>query len=429
MPRALPWLKTGSANAATNKVKPAARHTRDAASEDDFVNSDLEPAHTTKPEKKKPERKRIRASSSSPPPPGPPPVESIKPGFAADDIYMMVEDEFYSTAQLYTSHIHHAEYVRLKKLHKSRGQELLAGLGRGTDGKTEQSKALRTKMESLELAKKQKQAVRTLRAEADSGSDAEGSEAEDEYMQDPHLAGLMRASQMAQVQDLTGLASPRASTRAAAGYSQSPFKAARTKDVFAEEKQPQRKSMPKVDRDDSTSDDRDSSTDSRLQHKANIVLVADEDSETDEDLDAGVPTHSEWAAVSGPTEKVVADASNSRGPAKEEIRKLSDARPLAKFSRPAETTKSIDVISKPSRPHTSQPDSRNDETPKLSRPSVKPEPNSSPRGILPVTLPIPAREKAISGIVARKRAERAAAEAKRMTIKKEDMDDIPTFLF
>ena len=40
----------------------------------------------------------------------------MHPGLNADDIYVMVEDEFLATAQLYTQHLHQAEYQRLKAL-------------------------------------------------------------------------------------------------------------------------------------------------------------------------------------------------------------------------------------------------------------------------------------------------------------------------
>jgi hypothetical protein len=40
----------------------------------------------------------------------------MKEGIGADDDWMMVEDEFLSTATLFTRHLHHAEYVRLRKL-------------------------------------------------------------------------------------------------------------------------------------------------------------------------------------------------------------------------------------------------------------------------------------------------------------------------
>lgn len=60
----------------------------------------------------------------------------MREGYSADDVYMMVEDEFLSTAQLYTSHLHHAEYQRLKKLAKQRETEdvprpanVMAGFG------------------------------------------------------------------------------------------------------------------------------------------------------------------------------------------------------------------------------------------------------------------------------------------------------------
>lgn len=438
MPRALPWKTDGAVKTektAVKKEKPAARQYGHgyAASGDDIVNSDLDAVSTSTNEKKEPKKKRFRASSSSPPPPGPPPVERIKPGFAADDIYMMVEDEFYSTAQLYTGHIHHAEYARLKKLHKSRGQEILAGLGRGTDGKTEQSKALRSKMESLELAKKQKQTVRKLRADVESESDAEGSEAEDEYMQDPHLAGLMRASQMAPVQDLSGLASPRASTRAAAGYSQSPYKEARTKDVFAEEKQQQRRNrLLPVDEDDGGAKGHGLFSRTRPSNRSSSMPTADEDSETDEeDLDAGVPSSPGRSATSAWAGKAIASTSGSQATVKTEagIRGAHESRPFAKFARPATRPTNTNGASRFPRTHSSERNSRTEEVRTKPRPSIKHEELFSSESARPATQSTPPREGKYMSNLVRKRAERAAAEAKRKAIKKEDIDDIPTFLF
>lgn len=436
MPRALPWATNGSAKqskAAVKIAKPAARHSNDNAPEDDLVNSDLDAIHPKKPEKKEPVKKRFRASSSSPPPPGPPPVERIKPGFAADDIFMMVEDEFYSTAQLYTGHIHHAEYARLKKLHKSRGQEILAGLGRGTDGKTEQSKALRTKMESLELAKKQKQVLKKVKADANDDSDDEGSAAEDEYMQDPHLAGLMRASQMAPSQDLSGLASPKANTRAAAGYSQSPYKETRTKDVFAEEKQQRRRSrMANIDEREEDPDGFALPTGAQSKYKAKVAAPYAEESETDsDDLDAGVPEDTERTAISAWANKVVAPASSSRTKTKPaaEMPRAADPRPSASFARPPDKRSTTEVRTDRFKAHAPKEESQAMKNAKLSGTSVKREPIPSPNSTRLDTLPTPPRERKYISTLARKRAERAAADAKQKTIKKEDIDDIPTFLF
>jgi hypothetical protein len=39
----------------------------------------------------------------------------MQEGYDADDIFMIVEDEFQTVAQSFTHHLHHAEYVRMKK--------------------------------------------------------------------------------------------------------------------------------------------------------------------------------------------------------------------------------------------------------------------------------------------------------------------------
>lgn len=434
MPRALPWLTDGAAKkdkVPVKKAKPVVRHESAAASDDDIVNFDLD--IISKPpaqERKKPEKKRIRASSSSPPPPGPPPIETMKPGFAADDIFMMVEDEFYSTAQLYTGHIHHAEYARLKKLHKSRGQETLAGLGRGTDGRTEQSKALRMKLESLDLAKKQRKTLRELKGVPDVEEDADGSEAEDEYMQDPHLSGLMRASQMGASQDLTGLMKPKANTRAAAGLSQSPYKTARTRDAIAEEmQQSQRRTMSQIDEREDDSDDLDAYAfgESHSSHRSGVVSTLQDSETDDDDLDAGVPSVQARAVIPVRTDKVIASSSKPTTVVKTEVRQTFEPRPFAKFAQKAEKRSSSKAVA--TELHKAPSPKREAQIKNVSRYSVASEKMPSPRDTQPVTRPPPPRENDCTSRWARKRAERKAAEAERKTVKKEDIDDIPTFLF
>ena len=57
----------------------------------------------------------------------------MREGQDADDRWIMVEDELLSVAQKYTQHLHHAEYVRLKQLAKTRSQSTMSATSRPTD--------------------------------------------------------------------------------------------------------------------------------------------------------------------------------------------------------------------------------------------------------------------------------------------------------
>ncbi|KAK5118196.1 hypothetical protein LTR85_008176 [Meristemomyces frigidus] len=227
MPRTLPWLvqaaKKQEAKQASSSSSPAPRRKR-ASTPDDLVDADLNTTGVVTPERR--EKRRQGRTPSTSPPPAPPDVEYMREGYAADDIWTMVEDEFYSTAQMFTQHIHHAEYVRLKKLAKSRGAGTLQAIARPTDGRTAQSTVTKLRLEAEAHAKKLKDGLKGMREQEESD------EENDEYMQDPQLAGLMMGSQRAG-QELTGLAKARPKTRAAAGFSKSPHKARRTRDVEA----------------------------------------------------------------------------------------------------------------------------------------------------------------------------------------------------
>ncbi|KXT12089.1 hypothetical protein AC579_1857 [Pseudocercospora musae] len=220
MPRKLPWLAE-AANKKKSTTPPAAPRRKRTASPNDLVNSDLDDIDDEpKPKKKK---QTAREPSSSPPPlaRGPPPTVYMNEGLAGDDMFMMVEDEFYSTAQLFTRHLHYEEYELLKKKHRSRGRETLANLQRGTDnGRTQQSKQLRLRLEAEETRKKQAE-LRRLSGES---SD------EDEYMEDPQLAGLMIGSQVSATQNLAKLAQARSNSSL-----QSPSMPSRTRDALAAE--------------------------------------------------------------------------------------------------------------------------------------------------------------------------------------------------
>ena len=235
MPRTLPWL----ADAAKGKAKkkpvtsssPAPKRKHDTTDEEDLVDDDLNVIRPATPERK-PKRQTNRTPSTSPPP-APPDVECMREGYNADDVYLMVEDEFLSTAKAYTQHIHHAEYVRLKKLAKSRGTGMLNAIGRPTDGRTKQSTALRMKLEAEEKDRKIKNGIKKL---GDGGED-ESSEGEDEYMYDPQLAGLMTGDNPVR-KELSDLSKVKSNTRAAAGFVQSPHNVERKKDVLTVDHDP-----------------------------------------------------------------------------------------------------------------------------------------------------------------------------------------------
>ncbi|KAF2771485.1 hypothetical protein EJ03DRAFT_349498 [Teratosphaeria nubilosa] len=251
MARTLPWLVKvkNEASTTTASSTPAAKRKRDATP-GDLVNEDLNSTGVATPGRRK-TVKSGRANSSSPPPvpEEAPPVEYMREGLTQDDAWMMVEDEFCSTAQIFTKHIHHAEYVRLKKRARARGADTWQEIARPTDGRTAQSTT--TKLE-LEAKGHRKQIQKSLKA-------IESDEEEDGYMHDPQLALLMTGPR-SNGQDLRGVPKLKSNTRAAAGFSRSPKKpkARANNDARNVGKAPakqQSSSMPHDDSDSETEDD------------------------------------------------------------------------------------------------------------------------------------------------------------------------------
>ncbi|KAK5170749.1 hypothetical protein LTR04_004223 [Oleoguttula sp. CCFEE 6159] len=139
----------------------------------------------------------------------------MREGLAADDIWIMVEDEFLETAKLFTQHLHHAEYQRLKNLAKTRSIPAINSTARPVDGRTEMSLQTRRKLEADAQFKAQIETVKRITNEADSDLDEE----DDPWMKDPQLAGLMTSPRKPSTK-LISLTGVRANTRAAAGYPQ-----------------------------------------------------------------------------------------------------------------------------------------------------------------------------------------------------------------
>jgi hypothetical protein len=136
----------------------------------------------------------------------------MREGYGADDAWMMVEDEFFATAQLYTQHLHHAAYAEQKRRAQARGEKVLRALGRPTDGRTERDAMV---VEREERAKSIHKAL---------GLDKEDDEGD---LTDPLLGALMNDHRR-MGRALEGVGKVKSKSRAANGFLRSPEKAKRT---------------------------------------------------------------------------------------------------------------------------------------------------------------------------------------------------------
>jgi len=135
----------------------------------------------------------------------------MKPGLHADDGFMMVEDEFLTTARLFTSHLHHAEYKRLKSIALSNQSPRALRVMRATTAGVAMSQQEKFRLEREGRERRQKEVI---------GNILEGeSDSEDEGVQifDQRLRGLM-AQPKALSANLEGLVGSKSNTRAAAGF-------------------------------------------------------------------------------------------------------------------------------------------------------------------------------------------------------------------
>src|ERR1700712_2147887 len=125
-------------------------------------------------------------------------------GLDGDDAWVMVEDEFLNTAKIFTQHLHHAEYQRLKKLARARSASTMSSIMRLTDGKTPMSMQTKKKIDGTAQRREIAKAIRNVGGD-DSDSEADSLEEEDPWMSDPRLAGLMNTKEpSAKLGRLTG---------------------------------------------------------------------------------------------------------------------------------------------------------------------------------------------------------------------------------
>ncbi|KAI6783445.1 uncharacterized protein J7T54_004472 [Emericellopsis cladophorae] len=141
MARKLPWDRDQVDTPAKVGKSPA-----QAPRSPVIANPSSEPAKRVK--RRSPSRTR---SPSTSPPPEPPKEEYMTP---TDDLWQMVEDEFYQTAQKFTAHLHRAEYQRQKTLAASQNAAAISAIARPTVG--EASSLVRQRSALTSRAQRQK---------------------------------------------------------------------------------------------------------------------------------------------------------------------------------------------------------------------------------------------------------------------------------
>ena len=216
-PRTLPWPTAAKDKSfdplSTFSPAPTPRRKRAAtpSSDQDLVDPDLNPTGVSTPQRRA--KQRLLHSDRSPstsPPPAPPSVEYMREGYGADDAWMMVEDELYSTAQLYTQHLHHAAYAEQKRRAQARGDKVMRTMNRPTDGRTQRNGMV------VEREEREKSIKKALEVEEEGG-----------ILTDPLLGALMNDPQR-MGRALEGIGKAKSKSRAANGFLRSPEKPRRT---------------------------------------------------------------------------------------------------------------------------------------------------------------------------------------------------------
>ncbi|KAI4172855.1 MAG: hypothetical protein LQ343_003262 [Gyalolechia ehrenbergii] len=227
MPRTLPWLKDQDASKIKASAPLPAKRLRPPSPKSDS-GDDARSAQGLRARQRREAAQRAGRTPSTSPPPAPPSIEYLHEGLSHDDIYIMVEDEFLATAQLFTSHLHHAEYVRLKNAAKARSG-LLGSTARHTDSITAMRAETMKKKQAEARAGKNKLALEEMKENARgniAGNDDHTDEEEEESDAErapwvgTSLQGLMAPDARKQnLTSLSGLHGIKSSTRAAKGYS------------------------------------------------------------------------------------------------------------------------------------------------------------------------------------------------------------------
>ncbi|KAL8809314.1 MAG: hypothetical protein Q9223_007942, partial [Gallowayella weberi] len=234
MPRTLPWLK--DQRVSQSKSTGAAPEKRPRPLAPDSDSSD----NARSAQRAKARQRQELAQRAGPNLklgfPNNPIDRYMHEGLSHDDIYIMVEDEFLSTAQLFTSHLHHAEYIRLKNAALARNsnancilQSASTSITRPTDSITAMRAETKRKKDAEARTGKNKAALDQMKEDARRGiavsSDNDNDvnpEDDDEADKAPwagtSLQGLMAPAARKTLTSLSGLQGIQSSTRAAKGF-------------------------------------------------------------------------------------------------------------------------------------------------------------------------------------------------------------------
>lgn len=206
MPRKLPWLNqntkaTAKANTTPKPVKRPSIQTLDL-NEESPSNSASATYREIRRGDRQPSSSPILAPDISPPSP-----EFMKEGVDADDAWVMVEDEFLETANLFTQHLHRAEYQRLKELVGTQNESVMKNIMRPVASNTKVVGETAKRMEADAKSSSRRKVLQAITK----------GEADTPWMQDPRLSGLMNCppASSALLASRTGA---KANTRAAAGF-------------------------------------------------------------------------------------------------------------------------------------------------------------------------------------------------------------------
>jgi hypothetical protein len=226
MARKLPWTSEAEPSAKRQKTvqavlpdfAPADRNARQS------VSAQGERGHggSSTPRRR---RRRSRTPSNSPPP-APAPTEPMITGYDADDVWMMVEDEFQSLAQSFTRHLHHAAYKEMVKKAKEQPRKALP------EPTSPMSKKTKQRLQRESLADKQQEGLQKAIPGIDTARASDTAGEPTDPWRGTALAGLMATSSQERT-SLKGLDRMPSSTKAASGYSRSDISKSRNNHVRA----------------------------------------------------------------------------------------------------------------------------------------------------------------------------------------------------
>ena len=188
----------------------------------------------------------------------------MRPGLSADDIYIMVEDEFLSTARLFTSHLHRAEYQRLKRLARDKPATSTESISRPVDSITKlRAETKKKKAAEAHAAQVQKMlgtfggGTKKVVVDEEDGSEVEDligeQERGDEVGAGTVLAPLMKSPKK-NLGSLSGLGSVRSTTRAAAGFERTETRREMDKGIMREFAKPKGKVEERAQEDEEESE-------------------------------------------------------------------------------------------------------------------------------------------------------------------------------